>query len=53
MLVPPIYSKKANHCHHTNDRCTERNNIEKENIVEGTGGLPLCISCKKLHYEKK
>jgi hypothetical protein len=53
MKVPPIYTKKVTNCYHNNDKCKERNNIETENIMHGTGGYSLCISCKRLHYEKK
>lgn len=51
--VAPIYSKKKKDVYHDNNKCTERNNIEKENIVQGTGNLPLCSHCKKLNAEGK
>lgn len=49
--VSPIYSIKqyAPQVHHDNSRCTERNNIERENIRPGTGGRPLCEHCAKLN----
>jgi hypothetical protein len=34
--------------HHNNSKCTEGNNIEKENKREGTGGKPLCKHCADL-----
>lgn len=34
--------------HHNNSRCTEGNNIERENLRQGTGGKPLCQHCAKL-----
>jgi hypothetical protein len=48
--VAPIHSKKpsAPQVYHDDDQCTERNNIEKENIVPGTGGRPKCDHCKRL-----
>lgn len=48
--VTPIHSKKpgARIVYHDDNQCTERNNIEKENIVQGTGGRPKCDHCKRL-----
>ena len=34
--------------HHDNTKCTEGNNIERENIRQGTGGKPLCDHCYRL-----
>ncbi len=50
--VNPTYSIKAE-VHHDNSLCTERNNIEKENLRSGTGGLPLCDHCKRLNQDRK
>jgi len=52
MKVAPCHSIKQN-VHHDNDKCTERNNIEKENWRAGTGGKPLCQNCAKLNREGK
>jgi hypothetical protein len=51
--VAPIYSAKHNapQVYHDNDRCTERNNIERENIRYGTGGRPLCDHCARLNRQ--
>ena len=49
--VAPIYSKKQKDVYHNNSKCTERNNIERENIAQGTGGLPLCKRCKALNLQ--
>ena len=49
--VDPIYSKKEKKVYHNNSKCTERNNIERENIVKGTGSLPLCSRCKDLNAQ--
>ena len=49
----PIYSKKYRNVYHNNSKCTERNNIEKENVASGTGGLPLCSRCKELNAQGK
>ena len=50
--VAPVYSIKQS-VHHNNSRCTERNNIERENLRAGTGGKPLCQHCKRLNAEGK
>ncbi|QPH39463.1 hypothetical protein [Pedobacter endophyticus] len=42
-----FHSIKAN-VHHDNTKCTEGNNIEKENLRSGTGGKPKCANCSKL-----
>ncbi len=34
--------------HHNNSSCTEGNNIERENLRQGTGGKPLCTRCAQL-----
>lgn len=34
--------------HHNDTKCTEGNNIERENRREGTGGKPLCSHCDRL-----
>lgn len=51
MKVSPIYSKKitAKQVYHNNDQCTERNNIEPENVEHGTSGRPLCDHCDRLN----
>jgi len=47
--VAPFHSKKpGTKVYHDNSSCTEGNNIEKENKVSGTGGLPKCDHCKRL-----
>lgn len=48
--VPAFHSKKPSHrgVYHDNDKCTEGNNIEKENRVAGTGGRPKCEHCARL-----
>lgn len=45
--VAPFHSIKQT-VHHNNSSCTEGNNIEKENLRQGTGGKPLCQHCAKL-----
>lgn len=37
--VATFHSLKQN-VHHNNDKCTEGNNIERENKRQGTGGNP-------------
>jgi transposase-like protein len=46
--VAAFHSVKQN-VHHNNNSCTEGNNIEKENLRQGTGGKPLCSHCAKLN----
>jgi hypothetical protein len=48
--VKPFHSKLQHdrNVYHDNDRCTEGNNIEKQNRVEGTGGRPKCEHCARL-----
>ena len=47
--VDPFHSTKpGTKKHHNNDKCTEGNNIEKENRKSGTGGHPLCDHCATL-----
>ena len=48
--VPPTNSIKEP-VYHNNSECTERNNIEPENLRQGTGGKRLCKPCKKLNDE--
>ena len=37
--------------YHNNTNCNTGNNIEKENLREGTGGKSLCKECEKLNQE--
>jgi hypothetical protein len=46
--VPAFHSIKQN-VHHNNSKCTEGNNIERENLRQGTGGKPLCKHCANLN----
>jgi hypothetical protein len=48
--VSPFHSKKpgVKNVHHDDNKCTEGNNIEKENRVSGTGGRPKCEHCQRL-----
>ncbi len=34
--------------HHDNTECNTGNNIESENLRQGTGGKPLCQECARL-----
>ena len=50
MIMPkisPWHSIKSP-VHHDNTDCNTGNNIEKENLRQGTGGKPLCDECKRL-----
>ncbi len=46
------YSDKGT-VHHNNSKCTLGNNIERENIKQGTGGKPLCSQCAGLNRKAK
>ena len=37
--------------HHNNTNCNTGNNIETENLRQGTGGKPLCDEC--VEWNKK
>lgn len=54
MQVTPFHSKRKDiKAYHNNSKCTEGNNIERENLKRGTGGRRLCERCKKLNKEGK
>jgi len=54
MTVSPFHSKRVGtDKHHDNNGCTEGNNIESYNRVDGTGGHPLCKRCRELKSEGK
>lgn len=48
--VQPFHSKKIvqNPVYHDDTKCTEGNNVEAYNKVQGTGGRPKCEHCKRL-----
>lgn len=48
--VSPIHSIKPNtpNVYHDDNQCNTRNNIEKENVRQGTGGRPLCQECARI-----
>ena len=48
----PWHSIKSD-VHHNNTNCNTGNNIERENIRQGTGGKPLCEECKNLKKQGK
>lgn len=39
--------------HHDNTECNTGNNIETENLRQGTGGKPLCTECSRLARENR
>ena len=51
--VAPFHSVKPNtpNVYHDNNKCTEGNNIEKENLRQGTGGRPRCHRCNELEKQ--
>lgn len=48
----PWHSVKQN-IHHNNTDCNTGNNIEAENIRQGTGGKPLCEQRFQLNAARK
>lgn len=48
----PWYSIKRS-IHHNNTKCDTGNNIEAENLRQGTGGNPLCKDCAELNAAGK
>ena len=46
--VATFHSIKQN-VYHDNSKCTEGNNIEKENLRQGTGGKSKCSHCSRLN----
>lgn len=47
--VASFHSKKnPGGVYHVCSKCTEGNNIERENIAPGTGGGTLCNRCSQL-----
>ena len=46
--VDPFHSKVTLDVHHNNSSCEVGDNIQPENKVSGTGGLPLCKTCAGL-----
>ena len=47
--VNPFHSKlPGTTVHHDDNKCTEGNNIETQNRISGTGGLPKCDHCNRL-----
>ncbi len=53
--VAPIHSVKqyAPQVYHDNSACTERNNIERQYIRQGTGNRRLCEHCADLNRQGK
>ena len=51
--VPAFYSSKTKDVHHVCSLCTVGNNIEKHYLTQGTGGLPMCQTCRQLMDNKK
>ena len=47
MKKSPWYSIKED-VHHVCTNCNTGNNIEKENVRQGTGGKRLCYECEGL-----
>jgi hypothetical protein len=45
--VSPWHSVKSS-VHHNDTNCNTGNNIERENLRQGTGNKPLCSECAQL-----
>lgn len=50
--ISPWHSIKQD-VHHDNTNCNAGNNIEKENLRQGTGNKRLCDECKDLDKQGK
>jgi hypothetical protein len=50
MKVSPWHSKlSSDHpVHHDETQCEVGNNIEPENVVQGTGNRPKCSRCREI-----
>lgn len=48
----PWHSIKAP-VHHNNTECNTGNNIETENLRQGTGNKPLCRECLDLNARRR
>jgi len=46
--VDPWYSKLTLDVHHDETTCHIGNNIEPENVAQGTGGLDKCKECVRI-----
>ncbi len=44
----PWYSTKTMDRYHDETECNTGNNIEQENIAQGTGNLPKCEECIRI-----
>jgi hypothetical protein len=44
----PWHSANSN-VYHNNRNCQTGNSIAPENVIEGTGGKPLCEECERLN----
>lgn len=44
----PWYSTLTLDVHHDETTCHVGNNIESENVAQGTGNLPKCSICKDI-----
>ena len=44
----PWYSANSD-VYHNNPNCQTGNNMDPENVRQGTGGKPLCEECKRLN----
>lgn len=44
----PWYSTLTRDVYHDETTCHIGNNIERENVAQGTGNLPKCKECKRI-----
>ncbi len=52
MAIKSAWHSVKTDVHHNNTDCNTGNNIEKENVRQGTGGKPLCKECAALNKPK-
>lgn len=48
MARKPAWHSAKSGVHHVCSNCNTGNNIERENVRQGTGGKPLCDECQRL-----
>jgi len=50
--IKPFHTVKPGDVYHDNNRCTEGNNIEPNNVRPGKDGRELCDHCDRLDNKK-
>ncbi|PIV86016.1 MAG: hypothetical protein COW50_03800 [Candidatus Moranbacteria bacterium CG17_big_fil_post_rev_8_21_14_2_50_41_107] len=48
IMIKAAWHSVVQFVHHNNTECNTGNNIERENLRQGTGEKPLCKECARL-----